>query len=71
VLADRNQANVILDLFKEAGEEGLTKEEISRKLNEKKCVGCDCENWIKTFLETHVIGKFRKNGEIRYRLRKK
>jgi hypothetical protein len=71
VLADKNQANVILDLFKEAGEEGLTKSEISKKLKERKLIGCDCENWIKTFLESHVIEKFRRNGQIRYRLRKK
>lgn len=69
MLADRNQAKVILNLFRIAGKEGLTKKEISRKLTEKKCIGCDCENWMKTFLETHVIERFQKNGEIRYRLK--
>jgi hypothetical protein len=66
---DNSHAKTILDALEEAGEKGLTRKEISRVV---RGMVCNCENWIKTFLEAGIIEKCGKsNNADRYRLVKR
>jgi hypothetical protein len=72
VLADKSQGDLIIAIMEEAGEAGLTKGEINNRLRGRGCVGCDCENWMRTFLNAGVIEKCgKKNGATLYKLKSK
>ena len=53
------QAKQILDFIENAGEGGVTRREISHAVRYK---GCDCENWVNTFLESGILEKCGKRG---------
>lgn len=56
---DNTQAKQILEVIKDVGDNGITRQEISEAVKDK---GCDCENWINTFLEAGIIEKCGKRG---------
>lgn len=61
-------AREILDLFRKAGNVGLTLKEVSERIHEKGC-GHDCENWIRTFDEAGILEIFGRRGRANlYRL---
>lgn len=60
MLADEYQGTKILNIIKDAGSKGITKGQISRKLQGEGCKG-DCENWIETYLEA---GEIEECGEL-------
>lgn len=63
---ENSQAKEIIKIVKASGRRGITKKAISRAVKDK---GCDCENWIITFLEASVIEKAGKyEGADLYRL---
>lgn len=58
-------AKEIIRIIKAAGRKGITRGQISRTLSSR---GCDCENWITTFLEAGIIEKCgKKNGADLFR----
>lgn len=70
MIADHPAAKEILSIIGSSGEKGVTKSQISRKIT---TAGCDCENWINTFLEAGVIEECGKTstGAVLYRIAKK
>jgi len=60
LVLSNTQAKQILKIIEAAGEKGITRREIARTLKGK---GCDCENWINTFLEAGIIEKCGKRGK--------
>jgi len=63
---NNSEARAILQALEEAGEKGLTRKEISKIVRGRVC---DCENWVRTFLEAGIIAKCGKsNNADRYRL---
>ena len=57
-------AKKMLKIIEEAGKRGITRREIEKAIKKR---GCDCENWINTFLEADIIevcGKTRSGAQL-------